>query len=107
MVLEVEQHVGNSWARCLALGPTEGLARGVEVVDTGSDGKIEFATEGTDRWNITNAGHILPQSNASYDIGSADLKVRHLFLSDNSLWIGDQHKIAISNGKMKFRKRKT
>ncbi len=36
LVLEVEQHVGNSWARCLALGPTEGLARGVEVVDTGA-----------------------------------------------------------------------
>ncbi len=35
-MLEVEQHVGNSWARCLALGATEGLARGVEVVDTGS-----------------------------------------------------------------------
>ena len=36
LVLEVEQHVGNSWVRCLALGPTEGLARGVEVTDTGS-----------------------------------------------------------------------
>jgi len=35
MVLEVEQHVGNNWARCLAMGPTEGLARGVEVIDTG------------------------------------------------------------------------
>jgi len=36
LVLEVEQHVGNSWARCLALGATEGLARGIEAVDTGS-----------------------------------------------------------------------
>jgi F-type H+-transporting ATPase subunit beta len=36
LVLEVEQHVGNSWARCLALGATEGLARGSEVVDTGA-----------------------------------------------------------------------
>ena len=36
LVLEVEQHVGNSWTRCLALGATEGLARGVEAVDTGS-----------------------------------------------------------------------
>ena len=36
LVLEVEQHVGNSWARCLALGATEGLARGVEALDTGS-----------------------------------------------------------------------
>ena len=35
LVLEVEQHVGNNWVRCLALGPTDGLARGVEAVDTG------------------------------------------------------------------------
>jgi F-type H+-transporting ATPase subunit beta len=35
LVLEVEQHVGNSWVRCLALGPTEGLTRGVDAVDTG------------------------------------------------------------------------
>ncbi len=35
LVLEVEQHVGNNWVRCLALGPTEGLRRGVDVVDTG------------------------------------------------------------------------
>ena len=35
LVLEVEQHVGNNWVRCLALGPTEGLKRGAEVSDTG------------------------------------------------------------------------
>ncbi|MDP3062032.1 MAG: F0F1 ATP synthase subunit beta, partial [Chloroflexota bacterium] len=35
-VLEVEQQIGNNWVRCLALGPTEGLARGTEVVDTGA-----------------------------------------------------------------------
>jgi F-type H+/Na+-transporting ATPase subunit beta len=35
LVLEVEQQVGNSWVRCLALGPTEGLARGTAVRDTG------------------------------------------------------------------------
>ena len=35
LVLEVEQHVGNSWARCLAMGPTEGLRRGVKAEDTG------------------------------------------------------------------------
>ena len=36
VVMEVQQHVGNNWVRCLALAPTEGLSRGVEVVDTGS-----------------------------------------------------------------------
>ena len=36
LVLEVQQHVGNNWVRCLALGATDGLARGVEVNDTGN-----------------------------------------------------------------------
>ncbi len=36
LVLEVEQHIGNNWVRCLALGPTEGLTRGVDALDTGS-----------------------------------------------------------------------
>ena len=36
LVLEVEQHIGNNWVRCLALGPTEGLKRGIETVDTGA-----------------------------------------------------------------------
>ena len=35
VVMEVEQHVGNNWVRCLAMGPTEGLSRGTEVIDTG------------------------------------------------------------------------
>ncbi len=35
LVLEVEQHLGNDWVRCVAMGPTEGLRRGVEVEDTG------------------------------------------------------------------------
>jgi F-type H+-transporting ATPase subunit beta len=35
LTLEVEQHVGNNWVRCLALGQTEGLKRGAEVRDTG------------------------------------------------------------------------
>ncbi len=36
LVLEVEQHLGNNWVRCVAMDSTEGLGRGVEVVDTGS-----------------------------------------------------------------------
>jgi F-type H+-transporting ATPase subunit beta len=36
IVLEVEQHIGNNWVRCLALSPTDGLQRGVEAIDTGA-----------------------------------------------------------------------
>jgi F-type H+-transporting ATPase subunit beta len=33
--LEVEQHLGNNWVRCVAMGPTDGLQRGVDATDTG------------------------------------------------------------------------
>jgi F-type H+-transporting ATPase subunit beta len=33
--LEVEQHLGDNWVRCVCMGPTEGMKRGYEVVDTG------------------------------------------------------------------------
>ncbi len=35
IVLEVQEHVGNNWVRCLALSPTDGLQRGMEAVDIG------------------------------------------------------------------------
>jgi len=34
-------------------------------------------------------GHIIPDTNAAYDLGSAEYKIRHLYLSDNSLTMGD------------------
>ena len=40
IVLEVEQLVGNNWARCLALGSTDGLSRGQEVLDTGASVQV-------------------------------------------------------------------
>ena len=35
LVLEVQQHVGNNWVRCIALAPTDGIERGSEAIDTG------------------------------------------------------------------------
>jgi len=35
IVLEVQQHIGNNWVRCLALAPTDGMERGAEAIDTG------------------------------------------------------------------------
>jgi len=34
--LEVEQHLGDNWVRCVCMGSTEGIKRGCEVTDTGS-----------------------------------------------------------------------
>tara|TARA_Y100001970_G_scaffold228511_1_gene283040 strand:- start:30799 stop:31332 length:534 start_codon:yes stop_codon:yes gene_type:complete len=70
----------------------------VETIDTGNNGTIKFETEGTDRWKITSAGHIIPYANAAYDIGNAEYKVRHLFLSDNTMYFqGDFLKVAQHN----------
>jgi F-type H+-transporting ATPase subunit beta len=34
-ILEIEQHLGNNWVRCVCMGSTEGMKRGYEVTDTG------------------------------------------------------------------------
>ena len=59
--------------------------------------------------SMTMTGHILPDTNSTYDIGSAEYKIRHMYLSNNSLWIGDEHKATInpSNNQLEFRRRKT
>ncbi|MBV8694625.1 MAG: F0F1 ATP synthase subunit beta [Ktedonobacteraceae bacterium] len=35
LTLEVEQLLGNNWVRCVAMGATDGLQRGVDAYDTG------------------------------------------------------------------------
>jgi len=36
LVCEVQQHLGNNWVRAVAMTTTDGLARGVDVLDTGA-----------------------------------------------------------------------
>src|SRR6186997_2041326 len=36
LVVEVQQHLGNNWVRAVAMSSTDGLARGLDVVDTGA-----------------------------------------------------------------------
>ena len=35
LVCEVQQHLGNNWVRAVAMTTTDGLARGIDVLDTG------------------------------------------------------------------------
>ncbi|MEY4463965.1 MAG: synthase beta chain [Pseudomonadota bacterium] len=45
IVLEVAQHIGGDTVRCIAMDSTEGLIRGIEVVDTGSPIRIPVGIE--------------------------------------------------------------
>ena len=54
------------------------------------------------------SAHIIPDTNAAYDLGNAEYKIRHLFLSDNTMYIGEKHSVGVdADGELKFRKRKT
>ena len=45
LVVEVAQHIGDDIVRCIAMGPTDGLVRGMEAVDTGASIKVPVGKE--------------------------------------------------------------
>ncbi len=78
--------------------PTILIRKGTDWIEYGGGGNVT---------GTVMKSHIIPDTDNTYDIGSAEFKIRDLYVSDNSLWVGDDHKIDISGGKMKFKKRKT
>ena len=63
--------------RDLYLGPTSLHIGTLDISE--SSGKLVLPA-------VEMTGHIIPDSNAAYDIGNAEYKIRHLFLSDNTLY---------------------
>ena len=45
LVVEVAQHIGDDTVRCIAMGSTDGLVRGMEAVDTGASIKVRVGPE--------------------------------------------------------------
>ena len=45
VIMEVQQHVGNNWVRCISMRPTEGLRRGLPVEDSGSPISVPVGPE--------------------------------------------------------------
>jgi F-type H+-transporting ATPase subunit beta len=100
IILEVQDHLGNNWVRCLALSPTDGLARGAEVVDTGSALRVPvgratlgrlFDVTGTpldnlgevkakERWPIHRAPPTLEEQETSTQVLETGLKVIDLIV---------------------------
>ena len=48
---------------------------------TGATGNSNNS-RGTERWVMDSSGHMVPSSNASYDIGSASYRVRNIYTAD-------------------------
>ncbi len=45
VICEVQQHLGNNWVRTVAMTTTDGLARGIDVVDTGAPISVPVGPE--------------------------------------------------------------
>ena len=46
---------------------------------------------------IKYSSHLIPTTNDTFDIGSAEYKVRDLYVADNSIFIGDKNKLGIDD----------
>ena len=72
-------------ALSIGVGQVSGLESSLTNYQSkNADGSLDITGQ------INLSGDIIPAVNAQYDLGSAEYKIRHLFLSDNSLFIGDQ-----------------
>lgn len=74
-----------SWAN-----QTGGGSDTLEDASLANNAKLEAessSTSGSEKFTIK--GHLIPSADEQYDLGTADNKFRHLFLSDNSLYLGD------------------
>ena len=55
--------------------------------------------------NLHVGGHMVPRADNAYDIGSADNRIRDLFISESSIYLGEQNKISVSaTGDLQFNK---
>lgn len=89
LTLEVEQQISNTEVRCIALGPTEGLRRGIEVIDTGAPITVPVGEETLGRiFNVTgdpidekgpvNAKHFSPIHKAAPSLVEQDTSAKML-----------------------------
>ena len=74
------------------------VGSGVTASGTGATKTITISggSGGFTNWSENSNGHIIPATNSNYDIGSAEKKVRHLYLSDNSLYLGSKDNDTLS-----------
>jgi hypothetical protein len=72
------------------------------VGGTSVDAALSFRTNSTARWKITGAGHLIPEVNDTYDIGSAEYKVRDLYLGNNSLHTESGNSMSFEDGILKW-----
>lgn len=62
------------------------LNTSVSTSDTGTDGNINFTTDGTSRWDVTSDGHLIPATHNTYNIGASNQRLNTIYSDD--IYIG-------------------
>ena len=75
------------------MGGTGTGGNSITVTGTGTEVTGTLITD-----NISWGGHMLPSQHEQFDIGSAEYKIRHIFVSDNSIYMGDEGATIKSEG---------
>jgi hypothetical protein len=68
------------------------------IINNGTGFGIKFQTSGNTRWNINNSGHLLPETDITYDIGAnGATRPRDVFVGGN-LNLGATTELTIASG---------
>lgn len=82
-------------------GITNGTNRVVVETTAGAgEAAIEFWGGNARRWRMTQGGNLIPDANAAYDIGSAEYKVRDLYLDNGSLHTASGKNLSFHDGNL-------
>jgi len=76
-------------------------ATGTDLSNYYTKTEVDGLIPDVDAANFTWNASLIPDTNAQYDLGSAEYKVRHLFLSDNSIKF-ESGDVGIAAGKLTF-----
>ncbi len=70
-----------------------------KLISSGSGGA------GLSNWTEDGEGNLIPDTDNTIDLGSAEFNIRDMYVSNNSLWMGDRHKFGVTSaGKIKISK---
>ena len=73
--------------------------------DNVSIGKSTLSRTTINGSEIVFNGDFIPSADDVYTIGTPEYKVKDLYVGESSIWLGDDHKFEITEGKLRFKKR--
>ena len=95
---DVDTHLNTAFAASGEVLSWNGTDYDWVAQSSGSGGSSYTDTDVATYLNGNLDTSIIPDTNAQYDLGNAEYKIRHLYLSDNSIYMGDAENTLRTSG---------